>query len=500
MRNSTNESELSWRASRAVLHSFAGDAFPGYCSLTEREGNCSTDWSGFWKAGRNSGIRTLDDCVAKCRQCPRCSAVSLSLQSRLYSECSWYSACALSDLRRPPVHGKDYTSLYVKRAEPVPRLTPSPGAQPDRGLSVTIATMCLGAASRCALVQWCERASLLAWTLRRFNGWRVRLVVIASKPSASQADATAIVPDPRDCARATFLPPDADLVAAISSCKRSKAHTGTDEWEKRGAMFWVGLYKWMLMSRTEDDYIIMSDIDVDLFAERAAKSSPEAVARVWATQTAPGGHKDWVHAVANADYSSPLNMGILVLRPSGILYEDGLRVLRACAWNKTHGWQLAGPPRSLGLRPMHPDGTEVVADVKSKPHLVSKRTDWRFFGASGDQGFYWYMLYIRHRVGAYFKLSASPHRVLHWWGNNKPWLMLDSAVSSSGISNRVMSKVYAYLSHSALLGGDSPNATACKRQLFLTRQRIEDDARFYSLSSYVASNVPGRGYFSSYMW
>ena len=35
-----------------------------------------------------------------------------------------------------------------------------------------------------------------------------------------------------------------------------------------------------------------------------------------------------------------------MLRPNRSLYNDGVRVLRACLFNTSHGWMGAGPPRA----------------------------------------------------------------------------------------------------------------------------------------------------------
>ena len=48
-----------------------------------------------------------------------------------------------------------------------------------------------------------------------------------------------------------------------------------------------------------------------------------------------------------ADHSAPVNGGLLLLTPNRSLYSDGVRVLRACLFNTSHGWMGAGPPRSI---------------------------------------------------------------------------------------------------------------------------------------------------------
>lgn len=486
---SPGHTNSSWRGLAALQRGDAVNARPGYCATTLLPGNCSTGSSGFWPARLNR-IKSLDDCIAKCQQCPRCSTVSLSL-ARAHSECSWYSACDLSDLRRPPRTGKDYTTVYVKPAARM--LPPAVSTRAQRHLTVSIATVCAGIGSRCALVQWCERALKLAQALQWYNGWRVRLIVITGDQAGSGWRA-ADGPDPGDCAQATFVPSDVRVTASVDSCDRrnvaAKVHRQFGGWQR------IAIQRWQLYSRTQDDYVICSDVDVDLFAE--GQQEAEDVARRWATLAVPGGHKPWVHLVANADHSSPLNTGVMVLRPSMWLFEDGLRVLQACTWNHTHGWQLVGPPDRLGIVPTHPDGVEVARDVMHRPKAgdpLAWTKAWRFAFSSSDQGFFWYMLYVRHRLGAYFRLKANRHRVLHWWGTTKPW-RTGFNTSLENVSSRAISKTYTYLLQSAMPAGGSANATTCQRLLFSLRQRIEDDARFDSLPSWpLGQYVP-----YSYVW
>lgn len=64
---------------------------PGYCFPTEDSaGDCSLGSSGSW-----SGLRTLSECIARCKSCGRCRMVSFARHSSVggRSDCSWYARC-----------------------------------------------------------------------------------------------------------------------------------------------------------------------------------------------------------------------------------------------------------------------------------------------------------------------------------------------------------------------------------------------------------------------
>jgi len=128
------------------------------------------------------------------------------------------------------------------------------------------------------------------------------------------------------------------------------------------------------------------------------------------------------------------------VKPSGTLFRDGIRVLRACRANQTHGWGLVGRPRSLPLRPRwfsaiaggstyarpildhrlsRPPGFEGPGLWFTKLNRTRAflSNDWRWVAAAEDQGFFWYMCFLRNDVGAYFNPSGAPaHWINHHWG------------------------------------------------------------------------------------
>ena len=105
----------------------------------------------------------------------------------------------------------------------------------------------------------------------------------------------------------------------------------------------------------------------------------------------------------------------------------GLRVLERCRFNRTAGWELAGKPRLL-LEQMEVlqldtkgDGThrmDGVTAARLRRIGAFKQNDWGFINGMSDQGFIWYMLFVRHRAGVYFS-GSERHKVIHWWGGGE---------------------------------------------------------------------------------
>ena len=76
-------------------------------------GSCTTGVKGSWNTDAYN-IRSMGDCVARCRGCSRCRYVSLSLAAA-HQDCSWYAACDLRRLIAAPRTGPDYASVAVRK-------------------------------------------------------------------------------------------------------------------------------------------------------------------------------------------------------------------------------------------------------------------------------------------------------------------------------------------------------------------------------------------------
>ena len=82
---------LCRRTPRSIAASSA--ASPGFCGITEGEGDCAAGQQGAWEVGRagsDEGVQDLAGCIARCERCGRCNYVSFSYHNE---DCSWFHSC-----------------------------------------------------------------------------------------------------------------------------------------------------------------------------------------------------------------------------------------------------------------------------------------------------------------------------------------------------------------------------------------------------------------------
>ena len=103
------------------------------------------------------------------------------------------------------------------------------------------------------------------------------------------------------------------------------------------------------------------------------------------------------------------------------------------------------------------------------------------------------------RQGAFFRWRANRHKVLHWRGTPKPWLLAPPwhALVESGTPQPLarlapweLSRAYAYLGGATMLSGGAASATPCARRLWAFRRAIEDDHRFHDLPPFNRRELP----------
>lgn len=509
-------------------HGAPRDAKRGYCSTTLYAGDCMLG-----DAGTMEGVPDLLTCRQRCLECPRCAVISWSLQRR---DCSWYALCAINDLRRPPRDAPDYLSMRVRDAPatlpPPPSQQPRSGVPTGRPLSMAIATLAAAmprhkrargngakgtgeadggddspGAIGCALVLWCERADRLRRALHSGLGWNVTLVLVG-------ASAAAAAHCPR--AHTRRLAVDEPLMQALRA-------SSIEHGARCAAATDVNMLKLSVIGCVEFDLVLFSDVDINLMPANDLKP---AMAR-WG-KMAPRLHAERaIRFVANADAMSPVNGGLWLVKPSRPTLNAMLRALRRCRWNVSHGWDLVGPPQSLGLSPRHPDGQAVSTDVGDVPERSDayRRNDWSFVNGGTDQGFLWFWFYVRRDQGRYFRYGGNQgHHVLHWRAWPKPWavgwnggfraaLIGDGASTGGaasgaargttggtakiagdvrGISPWELSYAYTYLRDLYVPDGvHAAVAGTCVRELWAFRRAIEDDERFDDLPpTRLGSSVP----------
>ena len=78
------------------------------------------------------------------------------------------------------------------------------------------------------------------------------------------------------------------------------------------------LFKWHLLLEASYDLVLFTDLDVDILPLRTYRSAAAltAVRREWARMLPGLLDQPGLHLVGGADWSSPINAGILLLRPS----------------------------------------------------------------------------------------------------------------------------------------------------------------------------------------
>ena len=338
--------------------------------------------------------KSLHECVHLCKAtCKRCAYISFSVKN---ADCSWYVACDLEDLRRPPISAGDYVSLKVRqRAIPPPARLWSHLSKPLRpALSIAIATTTAPSAkAACALLQWCERAALFARSLRA-NGWSTDVLLLVEPAMLALRQASAA------CPGATHVEIEARLVRMVRACEQKTPITGDGHPSRM-----MPILKWAAVQLTRYEFVLFADSDVSLVPEGGLART----AARWAQMAPPLRNVSWPELLSHADSMSPMNGGVWLVRPSAARYATGLRVLHRCKFNSSHGWDHVGPPRSLGLAFKHADGTRVSDDTGDPPWQSDayRRDDWAFVGADSDQGFFFYVK-LQRAEGRFFAESWQP--------------------------------------------------------------------------------------------
>ena len=261
------------------------------------------------------------------------------------------------------------------------------------------------------------------------------------------------------------------------------------------------MLKWQFMALTEFDVVLHVDTDIDVMP---IEMDPIRIRHLWQSRlelfvsprwrlsvdSIKGGKGAGMRLLGVADHSSPLNGGLLMLRPSTRLYADGLRVIRHCQINRTHGWGRVGRPRSLSLTPRF-FSLSAGGSTKKAPYLNANgfyfvplnetvaylRDDWNFVAGAEDQGFLWYMLFIRHDLGVYLHdMGHTQHYMFHYWGQiagskaweGQPWT--SPAHMTGQCSKRLGANLY-YLSR--LESDPELDRAPCMRSMTVLRRSAE---------------------------
>ena len=254
-------------------------------------------------------------------------------------------------------------------------------------------------------------------------------------------------------------------VATADACKTrgSRCHLGLKSVNN------VALLKWQLVRHEEYQLIFLTDTDVDVLDSHYARSEQEYLMylqRAWETGLsallgpsavtgqvkAPTRYPNRTQLVANPDFESPLNAGVMLFKPSAATYRRGVAALNTMRWNLTHGFELAGSPC---------DGVPKKA-ISAFASYGIRRCSWDFLGANTDQGLFWYVFAVLRHSAARSRVKS--YAVKHFWAYYKPWRQTSSFWCR---------RWYTFLDDASAFGTEANRSDSrCVRQLSATRARV----------------------------
>ena len=293
-------------------------------------------------------------------------------------------------------------------------------------LRLAIGTLVFGT-KLCPLGLWCQAARKLRWTLQA--PWHVQLVIVWLPPQEGELGLPRqhVVRPSAFCAEAEIIYADRTLLAEGSRCLKQGRRAGYNTKMPLEIMLKYqrpttnplphpssspspspnpGTLRWQFVGMTQFDAVLFLDHDTDMMPRDVR---PELLRARW-QQMLPlflmsrgklrvdGNKSAGLRMLASADACSPVNTGVMLIKPARWLYRDGVSVLSACTVNQTHGWGLVGKPRGLHLRPRYFSATAGGSttarpqrvDPKwyfSNPSLTNahKFNSWDFVAAAEDQ-------------------------------------------------------------------------------------------------------------------
>lgn len=312
--------------------------------------------------------------------------------------------------------------------------------------------------SLCGLVKWCADASSLARNLPA-------LVEHASAPDGQAHERLKLrLPWAVDVVISTNLP--AELIRAecpqqnvvivpispvLTEVARTFAHTAFDrdaalrsfQRKHKGRLNELGyalgskarseydaamLLKYALVGLTRYDLLVHTDLDVDLTLPPPdwhgnASALAQAQARVWAEEV-PRFLASSERLLASLDGSGLINGGLVVLRPSAELYEEGIALLRTNAFSPQTGFNRSGKPSALISRALLDARDPLNASISMRSSHAMRHDDWTFVGAAADQGLLPLVFAARH---ASLRLTTrADYTLSHFYGRRKPWSKMPS--------------------------------------------------------------------------
>jgi hypothetical protein len=240
----------------------------------------------------------------------------------------------------------------------------------------------------CGLVKWCTSVSTL-----------LRLPSLAAHAEALILTNHAEIVRSLCFVRSTTLrivPLHQRLVAASQHWARHlrAINFSMTAWTRQVSI--AALYKWQVFAHVEYEAVFYTDADVDLLAHSWQLKSHARFMTVlnetWTTGLREFLAETRVRMVASPDFHSPINTGVLLVKPSLAVFEQGVGLLERGRFDRNLGFAQDG--RAHIGRPRHAlahlerTAPSMWADIRKT--VMVKANDWSFVGGHACQGLFVY--------------------------------------------------------------------------------------------------------------
>ncbi|KAG8469090.1 hypothetical protein KFE25_007608 [Diacronema lutheri] len=183
------------------------------------------------------------------------------------------------------------------------------------------------------------------------------------------------------------------------------------------------LTKWALVGLVRYELVLCVDNDVDFF--EAGRRSPAGVdaylaaaTRAWAEEV-PRFRASPARLLGTADMEAPVNMGMVWLKPSRAMFEEGVALLRTGRFSYETGFNMTGRPLELM------DAQMARTLPMNRTRMIYLNT-WNVVAGASDQGLFSLVFMMRHR--ALRLTSRADYTLHHFWSSSKPWVRLGSCL------------------------------------------------------------------------
>lgn len=211
--------------------------------------------------------------------------------------------------------------------------------------------------------------------------------------------------------QAARLSSDGELAQAQGLARRKA-------FEKRVASAAGYMAKWDVVRLAQYEAVLFVDVDALLLLHALSGQKAAAAARhAWTVLYGAFMLDGAVQLLAEPSTHTMINTGLMLLKPSARVYEDGLAAMRG-GFDDTDGFERAGPP--LQAIPQ-----DVWADVRSNYRHGSgafpRGNRWiDVDNGDIDQGHFLHMYAVREKAFRVARYRA--YSVLHFFGTTKPWI------------------------------------------------------------------------------